>query len=237
MGKAGRPSAPSQKKVRLLSLVDVFQPLSREQIEELRRQLPDVRLRKDEIFYAPGDANEKLFILRSGLVRMYKMVVGRELTLAMVEPGTVFGEMALTAQRLHGAYAQAVEPCEISVMTNADLRELILKHPEVGLRMVDLLGERLSVQESRMADIALKDVRARLASLVLRLVGSEGVMTDGGRIRIPTLYTHQQLGSMIGANREAVTNAFAGLQVDGGVELIRRRIYITDVEALRREAI
>jgi CRP-like cAMP-binding protein len=122
-------------------------------------------------------------------------------------------------------------------MTNADLRELILKHPEVGLRMVDLLGERLSVQESRMADIALKDVRARLASLVLRLVGSEGVMTDGGRIRIPTLYTHQQLGSMIGANREAVTNAFAGLQVDGGVELIRRRIYITDVEALRREAI
>jgi CRP/FNR family transcriptional regulator, cyclic AMP receptor protein len=105
MGKAGRPSAPSQKKVRLLSLVDVFQPLSREQIEELSRQLPDVRLRKDEIFYAPGDANEKLFILRSGLVRIYKMMVGRELTLAMVEPGTVFGEMALTAQRLHGAYA------------------------------------------------------------------------------------------------------------------------------------
>ena len=226
----------SEENLRLLSLVDVFRPLSPEQREELTQHLSDVILRKNEIFYAPGDQNEKLFILRKGRVRIYKMVSGRELTLVVVEPGTVFGEMSLTAQRLHGAYAQATEHSEVSIISNADLSELLLKYPEVGLRMIDMLGEHLRLQESRMADIALKDVHARLASLILRLIESEGVRATDGRISIPTHYTHQQLGSMIGANREAVTNAFSRLQDEGVVEVIRRGIYVKDVEVLKLEA-
>lgn len=127
-------------------------------------------------------------------------------------------------------------PSEVTVMSNDDLKRLIIEHPEVGLSMVDLLGERLNVQEGRMADIAFKEVRPRLASLVLGLVESEGVMGRDGRIKIPTCYTHWQLGTMTGANREAVTNAFAGLQGVRVVELIRRQIHITDMEGLRQEA-
>jgi CRP-like cAMP-binding protein len=227
---------PSEDKLRLLALVDVFQPLSREQVEELGRRLPDVYLEKDEIFYAPGDTNEKLFILRKGRVRVFKLTARREFTLAMIEPGTVFGEMSLTAQRLHGAYAQAMAPSEVTVMGNEELKRLIKEHPEVGLSLVDLLGERLNIQEGRMADLAFKEVCPRLASLLLGLVESEGVVGSDARIKIPTRYTHWQLGTMIGANREAVTNAFAGLQEAGAVELVRRQIHITDMEGLRREA-
>ena len=56
------------------------------------------------------------------------------------------------------------------------------------------------------------------------------------RLKIPTHYTHQRLGTMIGANREAVTRAFAQLQDEGIVELRRRLIYVSDVEALGRAA-
>jgi CRP/FNR family cyclic AMP-dependent transcriptional regulator len=170
-------------------------------------------------------------------VRIYRTTEGgREFTLATVKAGTVFGEMALTAQQMQGAYAQAMEASELSIMRREDLERLILDKPEVGLQITYLLSERLRHYETRLEDITLKGVTARLASLLLQLLESEGVVASDRSLKIPTRYTHQHLGTMIGANREAVTRAFGHLQDEGIVELRRRLIYMSDAETLRRRA-
>ena len=153
----------------------------------------------------------------------------------MVESGTVFGEMALTGQRLEGAYAQALASSQVSTMLRADLERLVLEKPEVGLRIMELLSERLRRQETRLEDASMKGVRARLASIIVLMVESEGVKIGAG-YRIPTHYTHERLGTMIGANRTAVTRAFKVLQDEGVVQLRRRLIYVADIDALRRSA-
>ncbi|HEX2741449.1 MAG TPA: Crp/Fnr family transcriptional regulator, partial [Rubrobacter sp.] len=107
--------------------------------------------------------------------------------------------------------------------------------PEVGLRIMQLLSERLRRQEMRLEDVGMKDVRARLASIKLLLVESEGVRSGTG-YRIRSHYTHERLGTMIGANRVAVTRAFGRLQDEGVVQLRRRLIYVADIEALKRSA-
>ena len=81
--------------------------------------------------------------------------------------------------------------------------------------------------------MAAKEVPARLASMLLLLVQSEGLVTPEG-YRIPTRYTHHQLATMIGANRESTTRALGELQERGGVELRSRYVYVTDLEALER---
>ena len=101
-------------------------------------------------------------------------------------------------------------------MSRADLEHLMLKKPQVGIRITHLLSERLHSYEERMEDLTLKDIHARLANLILLLCEGEGVMTPQD-IRIPHHYTHERLGTMIGAKREAVTRAFAKLQDEGGV--------------------
>jgi CRP/FNR family transcriptional regulator len=88
-----------------------------------------------------------------------------------------------------------------------------------------------------MTDIALKEVPARLANLILDLIQSEGVVTHQGHYKIPTHYTHEQLATMIGAKRVAVTRAFGRLQNAGCVWLWRRQIYVLDLAALRRWAV
>jgi len=155
--------------------------------------------------------------------------------MAIVESGTVFGEMALTGQRLEGAYAQALVPSQVSTMLKADLERLVLDKPEVGLKIMQLLSERLRRQETRLEDVGLKGVQARLASIIVMLVESEGVRSGTG-YRIPAHYTHERLGTMIGANRTAVTRAFRLLQDEGVVELKRRLIYVADIESLKRSA-
>ena len=81
----------------------------------------------------------------------------------------------------------------------------------------------------------MKDVRARLAGIIVQLVESEGVVSGEG-YRIPSHYTHERLGTMIGANRVAVTRAFGLLQDEGVVELRRRLIHVPELEALGRSA-
>src|SRR5919107_2579469 len=223
-----------EEEVQVLSRVEILEPLSEEELRELLRQSPDTHLNRGEIFYTPDDTTENLFILKKGRVRIFRTLDGRELTLSEIAPGMIFGEMALPAQRLRGAYAQALEPSILISMSRADLEHLMLKKPQVGIRITHLLSERLHSYEERMEDLTLKDIHARLANLILLLCEGEGVMTRQD-IKIPHHYTHERLGTMIGANREAVTRAFAKLQDEGAVELRRRLIHVADVEALRRQ--
>ena len=96
------------------------------------------------------------------------------------------------------------------------------------------MSERLRQCEALLEDVRFKEVPARLASLILRLVDSEGVQTDEGFIRIPTHYTHEQLDTIIGANRVAVSRAFSQLREAGAIEPRRRRIHVKDLEARER---
>ncbi|MDQ3864996.1 MAG: Crp/Fnr family transcriptional regulator [Actinomycetota bacterium] len=226
----------AEERNRLLSLVDIFEPLSNQEIEQLNDRLPDQHLQKSEIFYGPEDCSERLFLLQKGKVRIFRTAAdGREFTLAVIESGAVFGEMALAGQQLEGAYAEAMEPSQVSTLLRADLERLVVEKPEVGLKIMQVLSERLRRQETRLEDANMKDVHARLAGIIVLLVESEGVRSGTG-YRIPAHYTHERLGTMIGTNRAAVTRAFGLLQDEGVVELRRRLIHVTDIRALRRSA-
>src|SRR5215216_826464 len=228
-----------EQQIELLCRVDVFEDLPKEEIREILRDLlrrnAEINLGAGEVFYTPQEPDGKLFILKQGRVRIYKMESSREFTLEVVDAGTVFGEVAFTAHRLRDAYAEATEPSILLAMERADVERLIQRKPQVGLHMISLLSERLRYYETRMEDITLKAVPTRLASLILFLVEKEGVQVPG-EIRIPTNYTHEHLGTMIGANREAVTRAFGRLQDEGVLQVRRRLIYVEDVEALERAA-
>jgi CRP/FNR family transcriptional regulator len=226
---------PLEEEVHVLSRAETLDPLSEEDLRGLLERSRDINLDSGETFFSPEDTTEKLFILKKGRVRIFRQSEGRELTLAEIEPGMMFGEMALTGQRIRGSYAQAIEPSVLISMSRTDLEHIIEENPQVGTRLVHLLSERLAAYESRMEDLTLKDVPARLANLILLLSEGEGVMTRQD-IKIPHHYTHERLGTMIGANREAVTRAFGLLQDEGAVELRRRLIHIKDMEALKRAA-
>src|SRR5215210_7200222 len=229
----------AEEQLESLSGVDIFEGLSREEVREnlsdLLQRNAEINLQSGEVFYTPRQPDGKLFILTKGRVRLYKMEASREFTLEVVDAGTVFGEVAFTPHAFRESYAEAMEPSVVFAMERNDVERLILQKPKVGIRILSLLSERLHYYETRMQDVTLKEVPARLASLILFLVKSEGVQRPG-EIRIPTSYTHEHLGTMIGANREAVTRAFGRLQDEGAVQIRRRIIYVEDVEALERAA-
>jgi CRP/FNR family cyclic AMP-dependent transcriptional regulator len=226
-----------EDKVRLLSMVDVFESLVRQELVELAHRARDTHLERGEVLGKPQEeGNEELYVLKEGRVQLYvKIPDGGEVTLSVVEGGSIFGELALGGLRSGDVYARALVPSLVCSLKTEEVQQLIESNPQVGIAIVRLLSERLRAAEVRLAELAHMQVSARLANLILRLSTSEGIMSREG-IRIDTPYTHRQLGTMITANREAVTRAMTELREEGAVEVVGRRIHVRDHEALEREA-
>ncbi len=226
-----------EEKVRLLSLVDVFESLVRQELVELANRARDTRLERGEVLGRPQqEGNEELYVLKEGRVQLYvEIPSGGEVTLSVVEGGSIFGELALGGLRSGAVYARALVPSLVCSLKTQHVQQLIESSPQVGIAMVRLLSERLREAEVRLAELAYQQVPARLANLILRLSATEGIMTREG-IRIPTPYTHWQLASMIVAKREAVSRALGELREEDAVEVIGRRIHVKDRKALERAA-
>ena len=174
-------------------------------------------------------------MLLTGRVRLYGIARGHEHTFNLLQSGTIFGIASLT-ERTQDEYAQTLEPSRIGLLGLNSFWQLASKYPELTARVVGVLGERLRMSRNRMLDIALKEVPARLASLILDLLQSEGVLTRQGHYMILSHYTHEELATMIGAKRVAVTRGFGSLQKSGCIRLHRRQIYVLDLSALKRWA-
>jgi CRP/FNR family transcriptional regulator, cyclic AMP receptor protein len=105
-------------------------------------------------------------VLKEGRVQLYVALPSdAEVTLSVVEAGSIFGEMAHTDERLgEEVSARALVPSLVCTLKTEDVRHLIESNPRVGLAMVRLLSERLREAEARLAELAHKQVPARLAN-------------------------------------------------------------------------
>jgi CRP/FNR family transcriptional regulator len=226
-----------EDEVRLLSMVDVFESLLRDELEELAHRAHDTHLERGDVLGRPQEeGDEELYVLKEGRVQLYvEIPEGGEVTLSVVEGGSIFGELALGGLRSGEVYARALVPSLVCSLKTEGVQQLIERNPQVGIAMVRLLSERLREAEVRLAELAYQQLPARLANLILRLSATEGIMSREG-IRIETPYTHRQLGTMIAAQREPVTRAMSELREEGVIEMVGRRIHIKDREALERAA-
>jgi CRP-like cAMP-binding protein len=220
---------PSNK-IGYLQMVDIFQDLSPEEIEEIDRATTMSSCRRGRILYMPEDTSEVLFLLKEGRIQLYRISPdGKKLVIATVGPGAIFGEMALIGQGMHNTFAEAVDDCVLCVMGRSDVERLLLTKPNVALRIFEALGRRLTEAEARLEEIAFKGIPARLASLLLQLAEEAGGDTITG-------FTHQDLGEQIGTYRETTTQTLNTFKTEGLIDIGRKRITLLDREGLEKIA-
>ncbi len=217
---------------------DIFAHLGSAERAEIERLISYNIYPAGQIFHSPNEVGEQLFVLRSGRVRIYKLSPeGRALTLMVLEPVTIFGEMTLVGQWLHDTFAEAMTECVIGLIGRDTLRRILERYPQVALAFMELMGQRLRAMENKLADIAFKNVAQRLASVLLNLAGlSSQPIALPATPPMVVRYTHQQLAEMIGSYRETVTKAIGELREAGMIRIDGEVISLIDVEQLQRLA-
>jgi CRP/FNR family cyclic AMP-dependent transcriptional regulator len=215
-------------KLAYLGEADLFRGLNDEDMAEIERSTSMTTTPRGTVFFTPDDTTEVLFIVKKGRVNLYRVTEeGKKLVTATIEPGSVFGEMSLIGQGMHGTFAEAADECTLCVMSRTDVERLIRDHPEVSVSLLEVMAKRLSDAEERLADVAYKSVPARIATTLLRLAGDDNE---------PVRLSHQDIADMVGTYRETTTRILNELRVEGLIELKRMQISIVDVEGLREVA-
>jgi CRP-like cAMP-binding protein len=220
-----------EPKLQALSAIEIFQDLTGQEVEEIDQATKMSTCEPGRVFYTPEETGEVLFLLKKGRVQLYRLSPdGKKLVVAVLERGSIFGEMSLVGQGMHNTFAEAIEDCTLCVMSKTDVERLILTKPNVAMRIMQAMAQRLTDAETQLEEIAFMSVPSRLANLLLKLTDQETITS------IIKGYTHQDLAEMLGTYRETTTQTLNQFKSSGWIEIGRKHIEILDRDALQSQA-
>lgn len=182
----------------------------------------------DNIFSigAPGD---QMMAVLSGTVRIsLPSNDGKELLLAIIHPGEVFGELAVLDGKERSADSHAESACSLAILDRRDILAFLERNPAAWLKIIEVLCHRLRRTDQVLAEVALMQLPTRLAKMMLRITESTPVK----QIR----FSQRELASMVGGTRESVNKCLRKWQTGGIVQVSDSWIAITDRAALENIA-
>ncbi len=128
-----------------------------------------------------GDQGAEMFIIQAGKVKISKRIRGVEKTLAMLEKGDFFGEMAILNDKPRSATAEVIEDSEMLVIDRKTFESLLRSNVEIAIRFIKRLADRLREADDQMAALMIKDNTSRLVNILAKHVKNQ---KKGGEISI-----------------------------------------------------
>lgn len=219
----------------------LFQVLQPPELDAVLAQAVVRRVARTALILRRGDISPGAMIIVSGRVRIASTSEdGREVTLGMLGPGDVLGEMSLLDGEEVSADASALEECVLLMIERGRFLRLLRSDSDLCLRLMAVLCRRLRRSNAALEDMALLDLPTRLGRLLLRLAhdyGSPvaGIPRHGGigtATRIEVRLSQKDLSTIVGGSREKVNRQLRQWEQDGVLGKDAGRLTILRPEAL-----
>jgi len=221
-----------KSKLWYLKQVNLFSDLSDAEMDQMNNMTRMVNFKKKQPIYLPGDPGDYVYLLKSGLVKISRIDDdGKELTLAILEPGEIFGEIDVLEETARDSVAEVLDDAHICLITREDFNQFLKSQPQCSFKLTKLIGLRIKKIESRIEDLVFRDASARLAHLLLNLSNTFGVNGPEGRT-LKTKMTHQELANLIGTTRETVSLTLGQFRQAGMISIEKREISILSKKGL-----
>ena len=219
---------PLAAKREVLAATPLFAALAREELSALAELATERRVKRDAAVMRRGDPDASLLVLVNGRLRAGSVSAdGREVTLNLMEAGTVLGEIALLDGRPRSLDVTAMTDSTLLALERRDFLPFLRARPDLMLRLMALLCDRLRRASKAFEDVALASLSARLARLLLTLAETHGAPTaEGTRIRLRL--SQRDMSAQVAATRERVNKQLrqwheAGVLSEQDGDLVVRR--------------
>jgi CRP/FNR family transcriptional regulator len=224
----------------VLRAVPLFSGLSAAELDKVSRVAVPRRYEPGSIVLREGDPGDTCYVLQRGRVRVTRQHAdGRTITLTNLGPGEIFGELAMFGGEVRSATIEALDEVQAVGILAGDLKRLLSEHPEIAVKLLSALGEKLREANARIARQSFQKVSSRVAGVLAELAetGSRSPVrggVDGPPREIVVHSTQADLAQLAGTSREAASRFLATLQRAGVVTTRRGRIVVHDPPALHR---
>lgn len=222
----------SQMADNCVSRVPVFAGLSAHDQRQVAELAHPTHLKARESAYSADDHLSQLMVLHTGRVKIFRLSAdGSEQIVRLLGPGEFTGETSVFTGQRPDDHATALDDSQLCVFRHDDLKALIRQHPEIGLRMLATVSERLSDTEGRLNSLTSRDVESRLANYLLGLPS-----TWRGRVATVSLpLTKKDVASLLDTSPESLSRALSSLAGRGLIVIgAGRSVSIMQPDLLQR---
>lgn len=214
-----------------VSLVPIFNHLDEESMAKIATKAHHRDLSRGEYLYQAADEDNSVYIVHKGQVRIFHLSEsGKEQLIRVLNPGDFTGEWTIfSSDTYHENYAEATRNTQICAINRDDLLELLKKYPEISMKIMSSMSERLSQSEKQTASVATESVSNRIIYYLEDLAGVDA--EDEVKVTLPM--TRKDLASYLGTTPETLSRRFKDLENRGLInQLPKNTIHIPSIEEL-----
>lgn len=229
-----QPKKNSNQKVVSNNRNGIKHLFSEENVEKLQSIMYPMQTKSvGQQLFVEGDKATKLYYIQSGRVKMKKATEdGKELLLSIVSAGDLLGDYGGFESAYHNYSAEVMQDTEIRIIQIKDLEVILFQHGHFAVEFSKWLGLQNQKQQSRFRDLLLFGKTGALASTLIRMSNSYGVMCADG-IRIDMKLTNTELAEFIGITRESVNRMLNAWKEEGMIDVKKGHIIIKSLVDLR----
>jgi len=191
------------------------------------------RLRKfgrGQVVFTTGDPGDTLIVVVSGHVKVVvRAADGGELTLTIIQPGGLLGELCVADDGPRSADAVTLEPCQLLIVPRETIQDICARVPSAAQALASSIAGSLRRLNQAASDLVFLDLPRRVAKVLLSQVRDED-----GVIR-PQL-SQDELAHQVGGSRQSVNAALRGFERRGWIEIGDRTLTVMRAEELDRFA-
>jgi CRP/FNR family transcriptional regulator len=204
----------------------IFRDATEEGLIEHEHIFTMCEMPRGTLVFDAGESERVIYFVKRGTVRIVRQTAdGKDVTVALLGPGDIFGEESLFDRRARTTHAVVVEDALLCTSRADDLFALLSRDPVLALNVAKVLSERLDDAQSTMEDLAYARVGERIEHLYRKLALEHGVPVDGGT-RVDVRLTHADIASLVGSTRETVSVEIAKLIESGRLHHAGRAIVV-----------
>lgn len=213
----------------------MLQHLDDRTVQAVARDSAMAAFKVGELLHEAGTPMESITFISQGRVKVYRLSrEGKQQTITLLGAGDAFGEIGLVDRRAQDLFVEALDDVVVCRTGRDAFLRLCSRDPALAIRLAEAMGEKLQEARERIADFAFRDVRGRVAHLVLTLLERERRLAGSDDLdRVVPGLTHRELADVIGTRRESVTLALNALERDGYLRVEDRALAVIDPAGLR----
>jgi CRP-like cAMP-binding protein len=224
---------PALDKRGLLAQTPLFSQFSPDELSRLVSFMRVERYPARRVLVRKGDAGTSMMVVLQGRVQICtRSEGGREFVVNIINPGEVFGEIALLDGSDRTADAITMDSCELMILERRDFVPFLHDHPDACMRLLEVLCKKLRWTTGVLEAALFLEGPSRLARVLVHLASLYGQETDEG-IELRIRLSQQQLANMVGMSRESINKQLGQWRDEGIVAIEEGRIRIADLDALQ----
>ncbi len=187
-----------------------------------------------QMIFSEHEPGDELFIIQSGKVKITKIINGKEILIAVLNPGDIVGEMALLENKPRTASIVAYGNTNLLAVNKENFDKIVIQNTNMATKLITLLSQRIWTIYKQLSNLLLKNPASRLMDTLLTQILKQNIQISKKR---PYKFNFggDELLKMVGLEGSEGKQALNEMLNKKFLQIQNNKIYCEDIAELQKE--